>query len=186
METSDAELVGLARSGDRDALGALTERYQGRLLRVLVGMVRNPEDAKDIAQDAFVRAFSNLQGFKGQSSFYTWLYRIAVNLVIDQQRREGRRRNSEFDETVATDSPYVVDATGRDPFARVRDAELVRKVKDAIDELTPDHRAVILLREVDGLSYKEISDVVGCSMGTVMSRLHYARKKLHERLGRTL
>ncbi len=186
MELTDGELVDQARSGDRDALAALTERYQGRLLRVLVGMVRNPEDARDIAQDAFVRAFSNLHGFKGQSSFYTWLYRIAVNLVIDQQRREGRRRNYEFDETVPPDSPYTVDSTGRDPFERVRDAELVRKVKDAIDELTPDHRAVILLREVNGLSYKEISETVGCSMGTVMSRLHYARKKLHERLGRTL
>ena len=186
MEISDGELVDLARSGDRGALAALTERYQVRLLRVLVAMVRNPEDARDIAQDAFVRAFKNLQGFKGQSSFYTWLYRIAVNLVIDHQRKEGRRRTMEFDEAVALDSPYVADSTGRDPFDRVRDAELVRKVKDAIDELTPDHRAVILLREVEGLSYKEISDTVGCSMGTVMSRLHYARKKLHERLSRGL
>ena len=99
MDPTDAELVARGRSGDRTALQMLAERYQRRVLGVVIGMVRNPEDAREVVQETFVRAFRNLAGFKGDSSFYTWLYRIAVNLAIDLQRRESKRSSVEFDET---------------------------------------------------------------------------------------
>lgn len=188
MDQTDSELVDLARSGDRDAARELVERYQRRVLGVVIGMVRNPADAQEVVQETFVRAFRNLHGFKGDSSFYTWLYRIAVNQAIDLQRRESRRSSIEFDESVSVeDGPFEPlglggKAGGENPFDAVRNRELGSKIFEAIEGLTPDHRAVILLREIEGLSYEEISDTLDCSLGTVMSRLHYARKKLQSRL----
>ncbi len=189
MELSDEELVAGAQAGDRDAMQLLMERYQRRVLAVVIAMVRNPDDAAEVVQEAFIRAFRNISGFKGDSSFYTWIYRIAVNLAIDHQRRESKRGGYEFDETLPPHEEPIGDGgekLGRDPFDRVRDRELGKKIFDAIEDLTAPHRAVILLREIEGLSYEEISEVLECSMGTVMSRLHYARKKLQERLKETL
>ncbi len=188
MDQTDSELVDLARAGDRDAARQLVERYQRRVLGVVIGMVRNPDDAREVVQETFVRAFRNLDGFKGDSSFYTWLYRIAVNQAIDLQRRESKRSSVEFDESVSVEGAVFGPlglggkAGGENPFDVVRNRELGRKIFEAIEGLTPDHRAVILLREIEGLSYEEISDALDCSLGTVMSRLHYARKKLQTRL----
>lgn len=185
LEPPDGELVALAQAGNRDSVQTLLERYERRLMAVIVGMVRNPEDAKEILQETFVRAFRSLEGFKGESSFYTWIYRIAMNLAIDHQRRGGKRPLVEFDEAVGVKEDAVGDGSanlGIDPFKSMRSRELGKKIFEAIESLTPDHRAVILLREIDGLSYEEISDVLDCSLGTVMSRLHYARKKLQSRL----
>ncbi|MFT4569935.1 MAG: RNA polymerase sigma-70 factor (ECF subfamily) [Hyphomicrobiaceae bacterium] len=185
MEPSDGELVSGAQKGDRDAMQELMARYQRRVLAVVIGMLRNPDDAAEVVQETFLRAFRKIEGFKGDSSFYTWVYRIAVNLAIDHKRRKSNSGGVEFDETL----PPAEDAVGqggeilgRDPFQRVRDRELGRKIFEAIEDLTPNHRAVILLREIEGLSYEEISEVLECSMGTVMSRLHYARKQLQARL----
>lgn len=185
MDPTDGDLVARARAGDREAVQVLLERYERRLLSVIVGMVRNAEDAREILQETFVRAFRGLEQFKGDSSFYTWIYRIAMNLTIDHQRRGAKRPLVEFDETVAVAGDAVGEGSaglGVDPFKHVRSRELGKKIFDAIESLTPDHRAVILLREIDGLSYEEMSEVLQCSLGTVMSRLHYARKKLQNRL----
>lgn len=185
VDHADGELVAQAQAGDRDAVQQLLERYERRLLSVIIGMVRNPDDAREILQETFVRAFRNLEGFKGESSFYTWIYRIAMNLAIDHQRRGGKRPLVEFDEAIGVKEDAVGEGSanlGIDPFKSVRSRELGKKIFEAIESLTPDHRAVILLREIDGLSYEEISDVLECSLGTVMSRLHYARKKLQTRL----
>jgi RNA polymerase sigma-70 factor (ECF subfamily) len=186
VEHDDAELLQRGRAGDRDALRQLYERYHRRVLAVVVGMVRNPEDAREIVQDTFVRAFRSLDSFKGDSSFYTWLYRIAVNRAIDLQRRGSKFQSTEFDETIGMGDDASATsgsvATSEDPFHAVRNRELARKISEAIESLTPDHRAVILLREIEGLSYEEISEVMDCSLGTVMSRLHYARKKLQAKL----
>lgn len=185
MEPSDFELVRRGRDGDREALRDLAERYQRRLLGVAIGMVRNPEDAREIVQETFVRAFRNLHGFKGDSSFYTWLYRIAVNQSIDFKRREAKRPQAEYDEAQSPGDAALAfggRVTGEDPFDAIRNRELGSKIFEAIEDLTPDHRAVILLREIEGLSYEEISETLDCSLGTVMSRLHYARKKLQSKL----
>ena len=185
MEYGDAELVKQAQEGDKEAFRVLVQRYQRRILSVVIGVLRDSEDAQEVVQETFIRAYRNLPGFKGDSSLYTWLYRIAVNLSIDFQRREKKRTMVPFDEGLPhsdLEPAGISPSGGEDPFALVRNRELVGKVFDAIEELTPNHRAVILLREVEGLSYEEISEVLGCSMGTVMSRLHYARKKFHESL----
>ena len=188
MDQTDSELVDRVRSRDRDAARELVERYQRRVLGVVIGMVRNPDDAREVVQETFVRAFRNIDGFKGDSSFYTWLYRIAVNQAIDLRRRESKRSTVEFDEGISVEDAAFAplgqggQSGGGNPFDAVRNRELGKKIFDAIESLTPDHRAVILLREIEGLSYEEISEALDCSLGTVMSRLHYARKKLQTRL----
>jgi len=185
MDPSDSDLIARGRTGDRAALQSLVERYQRRLLGLVVGMVKNPEDAREVVQETFIRAFRNLDGFKGDASFYTWLYRIAVNLAIDAQRKESKRSSVEFDETLPPAEASTAlgeQTTGEDPYVMVRNRELGSKIFEAIGDLTPDHRAVILLREIEGLSYEEISQTLQCSLGTVMSRLHYARKKLQAKL----
>jgi RNA polymerase sigma-70 factor (ECF subfamily) len=183
----DGELVEASRRGDRQAFRLLFDRYYRRVLAVATGMLRNREDARDVAQETFIKAHRSLPQFKGDSSFYTWLYRIAVNLCVDAQRREARyaRLGGVAAEGAAEESePFDVrdERVGGDPFEQVQTRELGELVKEALSELTVEHRAVILLREVDGLSYDEISQVMQCAKGTVMSRLHYARKRLQARL----
>lgn len=179
MERTDAELVRRARLGDREASRELAERYQRKVYAVLLGMLHDHDAAWELAQETFARALTSLDRFKGESSFYTWLYRIAVNLAIDYQRREGRRAALSIDEeAVETDQSLRDELRRHDPYHQVKSREIGERVRAAIDKLTPEHRAVILLREVEGLSYDEISRVLQCAKGTVMSRLHYARRKL--------
>lgn len=163
----------------------LVERYQRKVTALAAGMLRNREDALDVVQDTFTKAYQSLDRFKGDSSFYTWVYRIAVNLCIDHQRRESRYVQVGADMEDAGDDvapPSAEDLERDEPFERARSTEIGAQVARAIEELTPEHRAVILLREVDGLSYEEISVVLECPKGTVMSRLHYARRQLQARL----
>lgn len=180
MERTDAELVRLARQGDRNAYQELVERYQRKIYAVLLGMLHDHDAAWETSQETFIKALRSLGQFKGEASFYTWLYRIAVNLAIDYQRREWRRPVSTgvSDATIEAQESVQEDLRRDDPFRQVANREIGEHVRRAIDQLTPEHRAVILLREVEGLSYEEISRVMECAKGTVMSRLHYARKKL--------
>jgi RNA polymerase sigma-70 factor, ECF subfamily len=182
---TDGELVERARRGDREAFRGLVERYQRKVAALALGMLRNREDALDIVQDTFTKAFQSLDKFKGDSSFYTWIYRIGVNLCIDHQRRESRyvQVGGDLDEPGEEVAPPSPEDLERDePFETARSTEIGTHLVEAINELTPEHRAVILLREVDGLSYEEISQVLDCPKGTVMSRLHYARRQLQARL----
>ena len=188
-ERADADLVRQAAEGDRDAFRDLFERYQRRVLSVVMGMLHDRDAALDVTQETFIKAYRSIDRFKGEASFYTWIYRIAVNLAIDWQRREWRRPMAAPTRSPSGDGPEedaidrIGDETpGNDPFLATRDRQLRERVREAIEELTPDHKAVILLREVEGLSYDEISRAMQCSIGTVMSRLHYARKKLQKRL----
>lgn len=186
MGPSDWELVRQVREGDRSAFRTLVERYQRKMAGLAIGMLRDPDDALDVVQEAFAKAYQNLGRFKGDSSFYTWLYRITVNLCIDHQRREGRLVRLPIgasDESDAPSVPAVADeSVGADPVRGAQDAELRAHLERAMAELTPEHRAVILLREVEGLSYDEMSQALGCPKGTVMSRLHYARRQLQDKL----
>lgn len=189
VERADADLVRQAGEGDRDAFRELFERYQRRVLSVVMGMLHDRDAALDVTQETFIKAYRSIDRFKGEASFYTWIYRIAVNLAIDWQRREWRRPMAAPTRSPSGDGPEedaidrIGDETpGNDPFLATRDRQLRERVREAIEELTPDHKAVILLREVEGLSYDEISRAMQCSIGTVMSRLHYARKKLQKRL----
>lgn len=184
MERSDQELVRASRRGDRDAFRELVERYERKVVSIAIGMVHNREDAVEIAQETFVKAYENLVRFKGESSFYTWLYRIVVNRAIDFQRRERRHPTVGLEDWGGSEGYEEILKEERltDPYQQAQAREVGERVSAAIDELTPDHKAVILLREVEGLSYDEISRVMQCSKGTVMSRLHYARKKLQRKL----
>ncbi len=187
MESSDEELVRQARGGDRDAFRELVERYQRKIAALAIGMLRDRDEALDVVQEAFTKAFQGLDRFKGEAGFYTWVYRIAMNLCIDHQRREARAPVATLeprgDQGVEDRLGAFPDTTGQaDPFRRARNAELARALDHALGELTAEHRAVIVLREVEGLSYEEISQVLECPKGTVMSRLHYARRQLQERL----
>jgi RNA polymerase sigma-70 factor (ECF subfamily) len=185
VAASDWELVRRARSGDRTAFRELVERHQRKIASLALGMLRNREDALDVVQDTFTKAYQNLDRFKGDAGFYTWVYRIAYNLCVDQQRRDAKQPQVSLDgddrgEGVPT--PPADSLRTDEPFERARDAELGARLQQAIRELTPEHQAVILLREVEGLSYAEISEVLDCPKGTVMSRLHYARRQLQARL----
>ena len=182
MAPSDWELVQRARTGDHDAFRELVERYQRKIAALALGMLRNREDALDIVQETFTKAYQGLDRFKGDAAFYTWVYRIAYNLCVDQQRRAAKGPQIGLDGEEDAPSARADGPHPDEPFARARDAEIARRVRAAIQDLTPDHRAVILLRELEGLSYAEISQVLECPKGTVMSRLHYARRQLQRRL----
>ena len=146
------------------------------------GMVQNEQDAWDLAQEGFLKAWRSIHRFKGESSFYTWLYRIMTNVTIDALRRKGIRGETEFDDEIA---PASVDPGSRTtpsasplPHRKLEQNEIGQRIHDAIAKLTPDHRAVIVMKELEDLQYSEIAEILGCSIGTVMSRLFYARKKL--------
>ena len=180
MEPSDWELVQKCQSGEMSAFQELVSRYHQKVYLVILGLLRNREDALEVAQETFLRAYRKIGGFQGGSSFYTWIYRIGVNLAIDAQRRQKR---NPLDFRDSMDGVFESqNEVARDPFAEAHDRELREGLIKAINELTPEHKAVIVLRTVEGLSYKEIGAILGCSEGTVMSRLHYARKKLQEKL----
>jgi RNA polymerase sigma-70 factor (ECF subfamily) len=181
----DWELVQRARGGDHDAYRVLVERYQRRIATLALGMLHSEEDALDIVQETFTRAYQHLDRFKGEAAFYTWIYRIAYNLCVDQQRRSGQHPEVPIPIDERSDEaplPLPDGPPDDQPFDRLRDTEIGERLRSAMQELTPDHQAVILLREVEGLSYAEISQVLECPKGTVMSRLHYARRRLQARL----
>lgn len=174
----EAELIERAKKGDTKAFGALIERYQRRVVGVALGVAHNPDDALELAQETFVRAFENIARFESRSSFSTWLYRIAANVAIDFRRRENRHPILRGEE--AENELRRLPSASGDSYAATRRSELGQRINEALEELTPEHRTVILLREVEGLSYDEISEVMQCPRGTVMSRLHYARNHLRE------
>jgi RNA polymerase sigma-70 factor (ECF subfamily) len=182
----ELELVARAQRGDTSAFNELVTRYRNRAFSMIYNMVRNEQDAWDIAQDGFVKAWRNIRRFRGQSSFFTWLYRILMNISIDALRRKQIESGTEFDDTVRLQQIEPASATTpqreHEPATRLSDKEIRARIDAAIERLSPDHRAVIVMRELDGLDYQEIADAMECSIGTVMSRLFYARKKLQTML----
>lgn len=181
-ESDDVDLVRRSQGGDTRAFDELVIKYRTRIYAMVYQMVRNEQDAWDLAQDGFFKAWKSLDKFRFQSSFYTWLYRIVTNVSIDWLRKRTLRPEGEFDDTIArTDIEPTADVTPKgevSPQRQMERGELRERLDAAIAKLTPEHRAVILLKEVEGMQYHEIADSVGCSIGTVMSRLFYARKKL--------
>lgn len=182
---AEAELLIAVKNGDATAYQGLVEKYQNRVYHLVYGMVRNREDAADITQDAFVKAYQKIDSFRLESSFYTWLYRIAMNQAIDFLRKRKRRGTSEFDESIAareSDGSIAESHNSTSPRKALERKQLYKQIMDALEQLPEDQKQVILLREVEGLSYKEICDIMGIPEGTVMSRLFYARKKMQKLL----
>lgn len=185
----DRELVDAARAGDRAAFRTLFERYQRRAYALAYGVVRNPDDALDVVQDAFIKAHRYLDKFEGTSSFYTWLYRIVMNLAIDHIRKAKRARAVDFtDQTVKEDDARVGEddllprILGGNPGRALQDKEIRGRIEQALAELSDNHRAVLVMRELEGLSYEEMAQVMACSKGTIMSRLFHARRNMQKRL----
>ena len=178
-DLDDGQLVTLTKGGNKDAYKILFERYQKRCLAIAYQVTRSSEDAEDITQEAFVKAYLSLQSFKGESSFYSWLYRIVYNMSIDVQRKHSRRSETLPIEDLPTEESCVVRELPSDKLEHREDAN---RISNGLKKLTPEHRAVILLRDVEGFSYEQISETLKVSKGTVMSRLFYARKKLQESL----
>jgi RNA polymerase sigma-70 factor, ECF subfamily len=179
----DAELVQAILDGDPSAYRGLVERYQGRVYALICGMVRDREEARDLTQDAFIKAYKNLDRFRLESSFYTWLYRIAMNVAIDHIRKMKKRKHEAFDEGIAARDGDGAIAAAHDrgnPDKALGRKQLSAQIFDALDKLSPDHRQVIVLREIEGLSYKEIAETMEIAEGTVMSRLFYARRMLRD------
>jgi RNA polymerase sigma-70 factor (ECF subfamily) len=188
LEESDFNLVKRIRNGDKEAYRSLVERYQRKVFSIAFGMVHNREDALDLSQDAFLKAYHNLDRFEGSSSFYTWLYRITVNVCIDHIRRTGKRIQVDYDDRVARnvevdgEDSFFPSPLGINPSKVYGRKELLEQIDRALEELSPIHKEAIILREVHGLSYKEMAEVMEVSKGTVMSRLHHARKNLQAKL----
>lgn len=175
----DASLVASARAGDADAFAALVGRYERRIVRLVRGMV--PEsDTEDVTQEAFLKAFRKLGDFDGRSQFYTWLYRIAANTAMDWRKRERHRRHAALPESPEGEDATLSPDAGPDVAARRR--ELSRRIDDAIASLPERYHEILVLREIEGLSYEEIADRLGMSKGTVESRLFRARERLREKL----
>jgi RNA polymerase sigma-70 factor, ECF subfamily len=181
-DVPDAELVRQAQDGDSAAFDALVSRYRSRIFGMIYNMVHNEQDAWDLAQDSFVKAWKSIARFRGQSSFYTWIYRIVMNVTIDSLRKKQIRGAAEFDDAIQL---REIDPASRTvphadalPHEQMEHQEIRTRIDAAIAELSPEHRAVILMKEIEGMQYHEIAESLGCSIGTVMSRLFYARKKL--------
>ncbi len=180
----DEDLIRAAVAGDDAAFRELLERYKKRAFGVALGIVGDPDEAQDVVQDAFIKAYYKLKEFRFGSNFYTWFYRLLVNQAIDRWRKTSRAAAVPLDETWLSEesSPPEAIAFPRTPEELTGNRELSDALTRAIGALPEYHRAVIVLREVDGLAYEEIAKVLKCSVGTVMSRLHYARAKLREAL----
>jgi RNA polymerase sigma-70 factor, ECF subfamily len=182
---ADLEAVRAAQAGDREAFGRLVERHKDIVYAVAYRFAKDPDLALDLSQDVFIRAYRGIKSFRGRSSFSTWLYRIAMNTCIDYTRKRSRSVDSLAvpEEVIEyAGSEPIVAQPPRQPGANALSSELGEQIQRAIDLLPEYHRSVFVLYEIEGLSYKEIAEVVGCSIGTVMSRLHYARKKLRTML----
>ena len=182
VEQDDIALVLRCQKGDALAFEQLVIKYRSKVFSMIYGMVQNEQDAWDLAQEGFIKAWRSIHRFKGQASFYTWLYRIVTNVAIDSLRRKSFKKTAEFDDEIAATQvePGSKTMPQPDPMPHqgLEREEIRHRIEHAINKLSPEHRAVIVMKEIEELQYNEIAEALGCSIGTVMSRLFYARKKL--------
>ncbi len=174
-------LVTRARKGDLAAYDELVRRYQERIYATVYHMTANHEDANDLAQEAFIKAYQALRSFKGGSSFYTWVYRIAVNKTINflkQRRNRSQMSLDDLDFNAEHDPDLVALISDKTPRREVNLGELQEKLNAAMQKLSEPHRLVVVLHDVQGLSHEEIAKIMDCNIGTVRSRLFYARQQL--------
>jgi len=189
----DLTLVQRVRTGDQRAFKTLVERYQKKVFSVALGMLKDREEARDVSQEAFVKVYKYLDHFKGDASFYTWLYRITVNICIDVMRRKGASKGDqvEFDETIQLDTSEanlgaLGSKLGTNPQKAMLRKELAEKIEAALKEVPEKHRAILLLRELEGMSYEDLARTLEIPKGTVMSRLFHARLKVQKVLSEYL
>jgi RNA polymerase sigma-70 factor (ECF subfamily) len=182
---ADQLLVERVQQGDKQAFGLLVSKYQRKLVRLLSRLIRDPAEVEDVAQETFIKAYRALPGFRGESAFYTWLYRIGINAAKNYLAAKGRRTptNSEFDSEEAEgfdESEQLRD--NNSPERILMSKQLANTVNAAMDRLPEDLRNAISLREIDGMSYEEIAQIMDCPIGTVRSRIFRAREAIAEKL----
>jgi RNA polymerase sigma-70 factor (ECF subfamily) len=183
VNPGDEELVASARQGDRRAFEELVERHQRRAYHIAFDFARDREEAKDLSQEAFLKAFTNLKNFDGRSSFYTWFYRILVNLCLDYKRRQKRGPASSFDETIENQlEPSHEPVKPRSPDQQVWARQISHRVGEALEALPARQRTAFVLKNHQGLSIKEIAALMDTAEGTVKVHLHRAVTTLRERL----
>ena len=179
--TDEMVLVRRARQGDLGAYDELVRLYQERIYATIYHMTANHEDANDLAQEAFIKAFHALKSFKGGSSFYTWVYRIAVNKTINflkQRKNRSQMSLDDLDFNAEHDPDLVALISEKTPRREINLSELQEKLNEAMQKLSEPHRLVVTLHDVQGLSHEEIAKIMDCNIGTVRSRLFYARQQL--------
>jgi RNA polymerase sigma-70 factor (ECF subfamily) len=179
----DFRLVAQAQKGDHASYDALVTRHRGRIFAMIRNMIHHEADAWDLSQEVFIKAWNALPRFEAKARFSTWLYRIAHNVVYDWTRKRkiesaGELNDGIFERERIDSSSFTTPSGGESPDATMAHGELRMKIEAALAKISPEHREVVLLKDVQGLSYKEIAEVTACSLGTVMSRLFYARQKL--------
>jgi RNA polymerase sigma-70 factor, ECF subfamily len=181
-DCEDASLVARCQSGDLAAFDCLITKYRNQVYATIYNQARNEDDAWDLAQETFLKAWRHIGQFRGNAKFSTWLHRIAMNLTIDWARRRQVASAVELDETLELRGIEPASVTtpkpGPGPRTRLEGREIQARIDAALLLLSPEHRAAIVLREIEGHSYEEIAAFMSCTVGTVMSRLFYARKKL--------
>ena len=181
VRVEDLHLVQQAQKGDFNAYDELIRRYQERIYATIYHMTSNHEDANDLAQETFIKGFQALKSFKGDSSFYTWVYRIAVNKTINFLKQRKNRTHlslNDLDFSAENDPDLVALISDRTPRRDLNLTELQEKLNEAMQKLSPVHRLVVTLHDVQGLSHEEIGKIIDCNIGTVRSRLFYARQQL--------
>lgn len=189
-EQDEVILVKSAQNGDLEAFNQLVTLHRGKIFAMIQNMLHNQADSWDLTQEVFIKAWRALPKFEARSKFSTWIYRIAHNAVYDFMRKKKIQSAGEFDDAILTDASIEPSAktTPRESIAPDRaleNSELAIRIKNAMAMISPEHRQVISLREIEGYDYKEIAEIMDTSIGTVMSRLFYARKKLQTLLKTT-
>ena len=184
MDSDEAALIERCRAGDLAAFEPLVEKYRQRVYRLAYNILRDPEEAWDVSQDAFIRAFQALASFRGDSAFYTWLFRIVINVARDRARQHAARGRAFGTERVEEeDWDRALADQGIAPDTHAAQVEERERIGRALSTLSEQHQAIIMLSDLEGLSYREIAEVLNIPMGTVMSRLHNARRRLRDALG---
>jgi RNA polymerase sigma-70 factor (ECF subfamily) len=189
-DAEDLALVTAVKGGDKRAFKVLMQRYQRKVYAVAYGFLRNQEDALDVVQESFIKVHRYIGKFEGNSSFYTWLYRIVMNLSIDHIRKHKRTRHVDFDDSIdhgqdegaLGEDSLMPRMLGQNPGKSLVRKEIREQIGKALEELSENHRAVLVMRELEGMSYEEMAQAMQCSKGTIMSRLFHARRNMQKRL----
>ena len=184
-EMNELDLIRRAQLEDTSAYEELVRRYYGKIYGLVYGMTSSREDAEDVTQEVFVKAWKALGHFREQASFYTWIYRIAINRTINFRKRRGRRKTlqfEDFDPDIKQAESYKEFSSKGSVLRKMNLSEFQKKMNEALLTLSDKHRAVVIMHDVQGMSHGQIAGVMGCSEGTARSRLFYARKKLQTEL----
>jgi len=175
----ETAMISRCQQGDQEALKEIFDKYHKKVYQIAYGVVRQREEALDIVQEVFIKLFRSIKNFKGRSQFYTYLYRMVMNTAIDHARKAGKQFISSLDEEGSFEPSDNIE---KGPERVLLQKELEERVKSVMDKLPAEQKAALIFRDVEGLSYQEMAEAMGCSIGTVMSRLHYGRKRVQELL----